>query len=176
MSPLAPPYLPYLLDFTNESNHNNTDVSWLTKHSSMFNSNSLLLLLCSTCSAHSSIPLLCYSVHILSIRSPFLNIVLMLIRFNLLCSNTHAQHAHSVTIRDTEFLLLYTANTPSNRSPYQVCFHLNVLHSPSILILSKPLQKTVTDSSYLIEILLITKLFVFPCQEAVTPRGNSNCH
>jgi len=47
MSPLAPPYLPYLLDFTNESNHNNTDVSWLTKHSSLFNINSLLLLFCS---------------------------------------------------------------------------------------------------------------------------------
>jgi len=86
MSPLAPPYLPYLIEFTNESNHNNTDVSWLTKHSSLFNINSLLLLFCSTCSAHSSVPQLCCSVHILSIRSPFLSIVLLLIRFNLLCS------------------------------------------------------------------------------------------
>ena len=86
MSPLAPPYLPYLLDFTNESNHNNTDVSWLTKHSSLFNINSLLLLFCSTCLAHSSVPLLCCSIHILSIRSPFLSIVLLLIRFNLLYS------------------------------------------------------------------------------------------
>ena len=93
MSPLAPPYLPYLLEFTNESNHNNTDVSWLTKHSSLFNN--LFFYFCNLLSASSS----SFYCSVSEIH---------------LCLHTHAQHAHSVTIRDTEFFLLYTANTPQN--------------------------------------------------------------